>query len=194
MERFNDFARALATGRSRRDAIKLLIGGAAGIAVAGAAFDINVAAQATECPGEGDSCENTDCCDGFTCNDDLVCTAVEICSAEGESCENMACCDGLSCDANLACVVSDGTCGFENESCENRDCCDGLVCSDNLACVIPDGSVDTGGTATQLPDTGAGPLSLGGDNSSLVGLAALGGAAAIGGMLLKKREAGNTNS
>jgi hypothetical protein len=63
-ERFDSLARAMAIGKSRRDVLKLLAGGAAGGALAITAFD-DVAAE----------------CHGIACSDDSgCCTGAPFCS------------------------------------------------------------------------------------------------------------------
>jgi hypothetical protein len=170
--RFDELTRLIAQGRSRREVLRLIAGGLVGGVAATSVVGSQVFAQ-DECAGDGESCEDMDCCEGYGCNADLTCEA------------------------------SGGGCGLEGESCEDQDCCEGLTCSDDLACVIPDEGEaaaegtpsGTGGTTTTTaPSTGSGSAN-GDDDNAWLGITIAGGAAAIGAAaILRRRASAQTES
>lgn len=126
--RFDSIARFLASGRSRRDVLKAMLGLGSGLA-ATSAFDSAEAARrpapapkAPTCPGQqvwsdgacvcptGDKC-GPDCCpDGATC------------------CDN-ACCYGTCYGEELCCPSSQEWCAVSDECCPaDWSCCPGFGC------------------------------------------------------------------
>jgi hypothetical protein len=95
--RFDEIARQIGVGRSRRQVLKLLGGGlAAGLL--GAARRDRAAAQT--CGVLGDECTgNEDCCNGLVCFEALCDNPSGLCMSDGEFCgsEGLECCEGLTC-------------------------------------------------------------------------------------------------
>ena len=82
-ERFDSLARAMATGKSRRDVLKLLAGGAAGGALAITAFD-DVAAEChgIACSSDAGCCTGAPFCSGGVCATAMAAPAAEAPVAE----------------------------------------------------------------------------------------------------------------
>jgi hypothetical protein len=145
-QRFDELARALGTGASRRRVLKGLF---AGLAAAGLQANRAFAQETCDtdedcaigetciegvcqavCAGETEVCESGDeCCDGLICVQEGgpgTCQLPGACQEIDEGCSGVApCCDGLACVDNV-CVEA---CAAEDVACEtNDDCCDDLVC------------------------------------------------------------------
>ncbi len=90
---------------------------------------------ATPCTRSG-ACEKTsDCCDGYYCSENKVCTrgSEETCVTSG-SCSAAACCEGYYCNDNLYCVPEE-TCQTSGSCAVGAAvCCEGYYCSQNMQC------------------------------------------------------------
>jgi hypothetical protein len=172
-----------------------------------------------ECTSDaGGSCEtDADCCEG-SCSDDGVC----YCLDPAEPQRGCACITGTEApcgsDTLLCCPTTDQPggpgictpdrlgceptgCRAEGQSCEVAgDCCSDLIC-DSGTCITeqapepdvtptPSGGGDSA-PVTTLPSTGAGDGD--GNSSEWLGVAALGGAAAIAAGLLRKDRKQSSN-
>lgn len=72
-ERFDSLARAMATGKSRRDVLKLLSGGAAGGALAVTAFDdASAECHAISCSSDANCCPGAPYCVSVTCQTQMA--------------------------------------------------------------------------------------------------------------------------
>lgn len=145
-QRFDELARALGAGASRRRVLKGLL---AGLAATGLQANRSFAQETCDtdedcatgetciegvcqavCAGETEVCETgDDCCDGLICVQEGgpgLCQSPDACQELGEGCAGVApCCDGLACLDNV-CVE---TCAAEEAACQtSEDCCDGLIC------------------------------------------------------------------
>ena len=175
----------------------------------------NPTGECTSDPG-GSCTTDADCCEG-SCSEDGVCYCVD----PAEPLRGCPCTTGTEdpCGDNtlLCCPTSDVPggpgictpdrlgcdptgCHDEGESCEvHTDCCGDLICDSNT-CIseqAPEPDVTPtpssgGGSApvTTLPSTGAGSGSSGG--SQWIGVAALGGAAALAAKVLRKGREGTS--
>jgi len=105
--RFDDLARAMAKGASRRDVLRGILGGA----VAGAAVTVMpeaVDAQET-CAGSGEACEMVEgsCCAPYTCFE-AICDIPRGCVGAGQPCvDDFPCCadEGLTCVGDVCAVA-----------------------------------------------------------------------------------------
>lgn len=143
-QRFDNVARLIGTGASRRRVIKGLAAGLFGLG--GASFvRSEVGAQQTqgECIFAGNSCANEEvpCCSGLVCAGvPPICADPESCSEENGPCNTdtgPGCCKGLTCSvtqgSNGTCVPEEPPCAGSGESCNTTDdCCDILSCVDNI--------------------------------------------------------------
>jgi hypothetical protein len=100
---FDDLAKALARGESRRQALRKFVVGALG-AVVGAAMPASASADGidTGCKPGGKACKhNQECCSGSCCNG--------ACCPAGESCCNGVCCPNGFCmksnSGHLVCMA-----------------------------------------------------------------------------------------
>jgi len=170
-QRFDNLARLLGRGTSRRTALKGLAGGA--LVTLGLARGASEAA-AQMCGGEGVYCTaDTDCCSGTCAN--FYCTAP-------------------SAPMTNACMNDGGACAADG------DCCSGSCDGSSGACFTPAAAVDTStdapadttaapaAEAVTLPVTGAGPAAEA-ENDWVMPVAAVGVAAAILGAHRLRREA-----
>jgi len=157
--RFDDLAKAMARGASRRDVLRGMLGGVA----AGAAITVMpemVGAQDT-CAGSGEACEMVEgsCCEPYTCFE-AICDIPRGCVGEGLTCvDDFPCCD----DEGLSCV--DGFCALAVDAAGDDD--------------------DTGGEAATLPSTGVGD---GESPSGWLGAVAAGGAVAVAASVLRRNK------
>lgn len=208
--KFDRFSREMVSGRSRRDAIKLLFGGVAAIAI-GNALTGDASAQSVcslfgeDCIVDSDCCAGLaclgictpscasllfpcetdgDCCAGLVCNASDVCANPPTCAPEAASCASDGdCCDDLTCSSGYCASVP--TCGVETATCQSdADCCKDLVCPEGTCTnLLPVPQPDT----LELPDTGSG--SAGSRvGSAKIGIALASGVAALAGYLSRKEK------
>src|SRR5680860_981008 len=110
-DRFDNLAKAMARGVSRRDVLRGMLGGVA----AGAAITVmpKLAIAQDTCAGSGDECEMVEgsCCSPYTCFE-AICGIPRGCVGEDLPCvDDYPCCEdeGLSCvDGVCAVAVDDG--------------------------------------------------------------------------------------
>jgi hypothetical protein len=148
-ERFDGLARAFSHARSRRQALRGLVG----IAAAGALALGGRAASADACKGNGKACKkNSQCCSN-TCvgtsgrGNTGTCAAPAVCGTFGPGpiCGSSLCgCPtSVPCGPIESCTCRAAHCVAAGETCEsNFDCCDGTcVCVDDQCtcdCIAPD--------------------------------------------------------
>lgn len=201
--RFDELTRELASGRSRRDVLRMMIGGAAGFAAL--RMTEGVEAQGTCVFETGAPCEsNANCCEpyvcfegqcdipkgcvdpGLLCVDDFpccegsicvegVCSEAGICIAGGQACDIVVdeCCAPYTCFEGL-CDIPRGCVGTGQPCADDFPCCDGVTCVGGYCAAS--GDDDGTGDVTTLPTTGVG--STGNDSPEWLGAAIAGGAAA----------------
>jgi len=138
-QRFDDLAKTLAGGQSRRRVMKLLGAGALGLFGVKRAVDD---AAATMCLPRFYSCDfDIQCCSG-TCRD--VGAGAHQCAGQplGATCSVSMDCDGAGIESGTVscvegiCTDTSAICAAENEGCfADSDCCDGLVCEGTGLCV-----------------------------------------------------------
>ena len=136
-QRFDDVARLIGTGASRRRVIKGMFAGVLGI---GGVSALRSSASAGGCISTGGSCISSDneCC-GFA--DGIVCAGVpRTCQSTGSCAGGTGPCNtvkGLNCcvENGLECVATDGddgtcvACGLLTDGCDvDSDCCGELFC------------------------------------------------------------------
>lgn len=154
--RFDSIARFLASGRSRRDVVKTMLGLGTGLVATGAIGSAEAARRpapppkAPTCPGQqvwsngacvcpaGDKCgpdccpAEAQCCDNACCygtcyGEELCCDSPrEWCEISGECCA-----DGWKCCPDAGCIPLGECC--TNDDCPNDDCAIG-VCTENRTC------------------------------------------------------------
>ncbi|NYZ60263.1 hypothetical protein H0O01_01035 [Candidatus Micrarchaeota archaeon] len=94
------------------------------------------------CKREG-SCEKTsDCCDGYYCSENKVCTrSTTTCATSGSCAVGAAvCCDGYYCNDNLVCMPEQ-TCGGYGTYCTSTaDCCSPYYCGQTMTCTSATGA------------------------------------------------------
>src|SRR5680860_580722 len=156
-DRFDNLAKAMARGVSRRDVLRGMLGGVA----AGAAITVmpKLAIAQDTCAGSGDECEMVEgsCCSPYTCFE-AICGIPRGCVGEDLPCvDDYPCCE----DEGLSCV--DGVC----------------------AVAVDDAGDDVGGETSTLPDTGAGDSNT--TNTWLGALAAGGLVAAAASVLRRNK-------
>ena len=151
---FDAFARSLATGRTRRSAVKML--GLAALAAAGFRAAPRALAQAA-CTPSKEACQtNDECCRG-ACVDN-VCDST--CSEAGAICEtNLDCCSGNACldDAGAPRCLPQA-CGAGGAACiDAAECCSG-ICRDALCLTVeptPGGDATPVANPTDVPAGGS---------------------------------------
>lgn len=135
--RFDNLARTLATGLSRRGALRSLAGGAAGLLLAGLARDD----AAARCVRIKDRCRRGDtCCGGARCRSrrcrckhDIACSGK--CCPKAKTCHAVECHDGQC----LQRAVEDGTACGEGRCRRGRcKCSDGAIACGGVCCDVPD--------------------------------------------------------
>jgi hypothetical protein len=204
--RFDEMTKQLAAGRSRRDLLRMMIGGAA--AIAAVRVVDRVEAQGTCVFETGASCEsNANCCEPYVCFE-AQCDIPKGCVDPGQLCvDDFPCCDGSLCVEGVCseagiCIGSGGQCDVvvdeccapytcfegicdiprgcvgEGDPCAiDFPCCDDAVCVSGV-CTTPDDDDDDDDVGvTSLPETGSGATA--GDASTWTGAALAGGAAAV---------------
>ncbi len=104
---FDSMTTGLASGMSRRRALKMALGGIVGLTGVAAARN---ASTAQECAGIQEACEvHADCCEGYFCGETGICIAGAECVSEGGGCEvDGNCCDDLICSESGTCAVAGG--------------------------------------------------------------------------------------
>jgi hypothetical protein len=103
--RFDDLARSLAAGRTRRHVMRAAAGG---IAAGFLAIGTRRGVEAQTCGVLGDDCaEVADCCNGLTCFEAKCDNPSGLCMDSGEFCgsSGLECCSGLVC-TNDYCAAS----------------------------------------------------------------------------------------
>jgi hypothetical protein len=184
---FDRLTVSLATGHSRRQLLRRLVGGAIGLAAIRASAGRTLAQS---CAGIQESCVELDCCFGYGCNEDNICIAAAECADFGEGClTHEQCCGAYFCGETGTCIAA-AECASLGQVCKiDENCCDDLVCDDSGACANPaDDNGGNGGTAaTELPGTGVGSSAHASSSTNwLVGVAAAAaGGALIGGSRLR---------
>lgn len=143
--RFDEIARLVASGTSRRRVLGLVAGGLASIGLHFGRQD----AAAGGCIVEDGECNNDNlvCCDGLICGKDNLCHA--DCAAPGELCGvtpqgelNVECCPGAACIDGV-CITDEPVCVPTGEAClvdtaGLLSCCDkGAECIDGI-CQFPE--------------------------------------------------------
>ena len=104
-QRFDSVTRMLGAGRSRRQVMKAMAGGA--IALTAVEH-----ASAQTCGVLGDECdivnENADCCNGLVCFEAICDNPSGLCMAEDEYCgsNDFECCEGLDCVSDYCATVA----------------------------------------------------------------------------------------
>jgi hypothetical protein len=124
-ERFDEFARALAGGTSRRQALVRLIGGIGGALLASLAGERSAEARSvqlhsrhgrctddTQCTG-GQTCCNRVCCDSNLCfsvngtgGAAQVCVPPSRCSGDRQCPRGATCCGGVCCPGGFCLTVN----------------------------------------------------------------------------------------
>jgi hypothetical protein len=159
-QRFDDLARRIATSVTRRGALGLVAGAAAGLVGmssrsvgAGSCLD-----GGKECSGRrGEECCSGACCEKVCCDDGYACTGKGCCPAIqscGELCcppENVGCTSLVLFDGTVTigclckegyyyedekcipCTTSGEKCGDDVECCSGS-CCNGACCPDGFVC------------------------------------------------------------
>ena len=142
-QRFDDVARLIGAGASRRSVLKGLSGGLLGIAGIGVAARVARAQDATPCVDDGDCsdcevCAKTLCIANCTAGEgDSCCDAGETCNAETGTCDVVV----AECQGDADCAdceaCAEGTCVFDCTLGEGDACCaDGAVCNDDGTCAV----------------------------------------------------------
>ena len=147
----DNLARTLATGQSRRAALKQLVGGIAGALLASTLP--GRAASAAKCQPKGGSCAgDSDCCSGLTCQSGVC--GPSKCRSNGTSCTNNVqccsgtCCNGVCCTNCVPCAGGGVFCCDGAQCCETCfsarqgpcssepqfQCCSGLICQNSTCC------------------------------------------------------------
>ncbi len=123
--RFDELSRMIASGSTRRGAIRVALGavlvGAAARSGAPAAAQLE---SAGKCGADGDRCQQqSDCCKGLTCRNNR-CRYKNNCGGqEGDFCQrNGDCCSKIFCCESQCTKCKGYACG------SNNDCCNGFVC------------------------------------------------------------------
>jgi hypothetical protein len=180
---FDTLTMMLATGNTRRQLLRRIIGGAIGLSAIGAAGGRTLAQS---CAGIQESCADIDCCEGYGCDENDICIAAAECADFGEGClTGGQCCGAYFCSEGGTCIAA-AECAEPGQRCKvDENCCGDLVCDERGACANPSGDVDgSGGTATELPGTGTGTTAS--STNWLAGAAvAVAGASVIGGARLR---------
>lgn len=133
--RFDRLTRDLATAKSRRGVLKLLIGGGAAVGAA-AAFAPSSRAAGTV-PAGGTCAVNDDCIQGYYCNFDLICASAPECSNAGGGCDaDEACCGDLICGNDRKCAVDTAECAVDDDCTGDEICCGGTCAA--IQCCIDD--------------------------------------------------------
>src|SRR6266516_2204766 len=123
----DNLARTLATGQSRRAALKQLVGGIAGALLASTLP--GRAASAAKCQPKGGSCSSdSDCCSGLTCQSGEC--RPSKCQQKGGSCASDSdCCSGLVCSSGVCTAPTTPKCQPKGGPCaSDSDCCSGQIC------------------------------------------------------------------
>jgi hypothetical protein len=186
-QRFDDFARLIGSGSSRRRLLKLLGGLFAG--GAGVALGRNLSAAQETCIAAGEACACSDgvcggshcctsycqdgvCCDdgggactaniqccGGSCNDGFCClSGAEECTDDGQCC-NGSCIGGV-CHAEGTCLPDDEVCGADFQ------CCSGLCLREHCWSCADRACLDDGDCCLGYACIGAGESSAYGNCSS----------------------------
>lgn len=134
-QRFDEVARLIGTGASRRRVLKGVLGGIAGLGGAGLARRAGAQEAQGICAVLGAACLlDEDCCTPGA--GQVACEDQTCCLPEGSGCvlegEDM-CCPGFTCTLQ-GCVPEGGTCADEGEDCSDDNCCGDLVCGDGDIC------------------------------------------------------------
>ncbi len=123
--KFDDLARSLATGKSRRSMIKGLFGGVVGgVAVAGRPAYGALAAQSVACDDANPCPADYICCAG-------VCSGLECCIDNPDP--NATCPEGTSCFEGFCDPIVPG-CGSDSDCASDEICCNG-VCAAIECCI-----------------------------------------------------------
>lgn len=136
--RFDSLARSLASGRSRRQVLRDLLGIAGGALAATTRHSADAGRRPTptprpvRCPGnqywDGSAC---------VCSDDLQICGPTCCPSGQAECCDGACCFGSCYGEELCCpagnIVCDGICQ-PGECCIGADCVSGVCTSDHVCC------------------------------------------------------------
>ncbi|MFH1222056.1 MAG: hypothetical protein V1492_03150 [Candidatus Micrarchaeota archaeon] len=130
------------------------------------------------CKKSGQCSGQSDCCSGYYCSDNMVCTPAQQCAGTSQYCGvDSDCCSGLFClnsacnsqrclDNGNKCSASKDCCsglcrdGVCIQACKTTgsctstaDCCSGYYCSDNLVCTKTQTCGDTGATCSPTANT-----------------------------------------
>jgi len=199
-QRFDNLARVLGRGTSRRTALKGITGAAAGGALAALGLARGAErASAQSCGAEGVYCTSGgNCCSGV-CSA-YYCTAPDAspastCHDDGGPCASGGdCCSGNCDSAAGSCFTPAASTGGSNCYADGgvcvagRDCCSGNCDGTTGYCFTPAAADTTAAPATTLPDTGAGPAAPA-ENGWVMPVAVVGAAAAvIGAARLRRTE------
>jgi hypothetical protein len=116
-------------------------------------------ALAQSCASIQESCADIDCCEGYGCDENDICIAAAECADFGQGClTDEQCCGANFCGEGGTCIAA-VECAEPGQRCKvDENCCGDLICDERGGCANPfDGDDGSGGTATELPATGAGP-------------------------------------
>jgi hypothetical protein len=131
--RFDSLVKSLATGRTRRSAIKTLLGfGATAIAVDASERSSEAARRPTPTP-RAPTCPGIQvpCASGCCCPPDHLKCGPACCQDTLTTCCDNACCSGV-CYQEELCCPPDQWCGPTGECCP-----EGTVCCGSKGCVLP---------------------------------------------------------
>ena len=189
-QRFDQFTRLVATGRSRRSLLRAI-----GAAIAGVSIGVTHRSVLAGC-AEGNPCSTSaDCCGELTCEDNLcaatclgigtVCNSTTLpccsgaclfeivearcgaCTTEGGSCNgvNSVCCSDLLCDEDFHICSPPPTCLGLGYTCvtDGIPCCDGYACNDsNDCCALPDSGCTDSNDCCEVDDNPGSGFCIGG--------------------------------
>ena len=122
-DRFDDIAKALGSGASRRQLLRGIVGGAAAAVLGAFGRAGGARATHTTCAGVGSSCGTLACCSGSYCDPyKKVCK----CGSNGQGCDSThPCCKGFYCDPYKKICK----CGSAGQACDStHPCCKGYQC------------------------------------------------------------------
>lgn len=163
-QRFDDLARVLARGASRRQVLRGLTAGAVGGTAVALGFSRPAAeVAAADCIGGGGTCAaDSDCCAGGLCNPNGQCYCDDpdrpgigcaCTTGADETCglDSLECCAGVCVRAGACHPVP--KCAEVGDACsDDGACCRDLVCGDGQTCGVAVTCAAEGGTCTDDGD------------------------------------------
>jgi hypothetical protein len=129
---FDQLTMSMATGQSRRQLLRRLVGGAIGLVAIRASASRTLAQS---CAGIQESCEELECCFGYGCNEDNICIAAAECADFGEGClTHEQCCGTYFCGETGICIAAAECADFDQVCKVDENCCDDLICGEDGKC------------------------------------------------------------